>query len=156
MSFLKRLLLCLGAVVAAGGILWCLDIHCLVKEWLGLPCPLCGTVRGIACLVQGNPVDALYWHPLFWLTPILMALAFAAAGGVFQGEKTKLLDLDWGDGFVSGRLCDADDPSVSGSRPHGQQSQWCSVAALEQPAFEMIFVNETVNQPRFAVFFTVK
>lgn len=73
MSFLKRLLLCLGAVVAAGGILWCLDIHCLVKEWLGLPCPLCGTVRGIACLVQGNPVDALYWHPLFWLTPILMA-----------------------------------------------------------------------------------
>ncbi|HIU42652.1 MAG TPA: DUF2752 domain-containing protein [Candidatus Egerieicola faecale] len=86
MSFLKRLLLCLGAVVAAGGILWCLDIHCLVKEWLGLPCPLCGTVRGIACLVQGNPVDALYWHPLFWLTPILMAWHLLPPVG-FSKEK---------------------------------------------------------------------
>lgn len=88
MSFLKRLLLCLGAVVAAGGILWCLDIHCLVKEWLGLPCPLCGTVRGIACLVQGNPVDALYWHPLFWLTPILMAWHLLPPVG-FSREKNR-------------------------------------------------------------------
>lgn len=88
MSFLKRLLLCLGAVVAAGGILWCLDIHCLVKEWLGLPCPLCGTVRGIACLVQGNPVDALYWHPLFWLTPILMAWHLLPPVG-FSREKKR-------------------------------------------------------------------
>lgn len=88
MSFLKRLLLCLGAVVAAGGILWCFDIHCLVKEWLGLPCPLCGTVRGIACLVQGNPVDALYWHPLFWLTPILMAWHLLPPVG-FSREKNR-------------------------------------------------------------------
>ncbi len=88
MSFLKRLLLCLGAVVAAGGILWCLDIHCLAKEWLGLPCPLCGTVRGIACLVQGNPVDALYWHPLFWLTPILMAWHLLPPVG-FSREKNR-------------------------------------------------------------------
>lgn len=88
MSFLKRLLLCLGAVVAAGGILWCLDIHCLVKEWLGLPCPLCGTVRGIACLVQGNPVDALYWHPLFWLTPILMTWHLLPPVG-FSKEKNR-------------------------------------------------------------------
>ena len=88
MSFLKGLLLCLGAVVAAGGILWCLDIHCLVKEWLGLPCPLCGTVRGIACLVQGNPVDALYWHPLFWLTPILMAWHLLPPVG-FSREKNR-------------------------------------------------------------------
>lgn len=88
MSFLKRLLLCLGAVVAAGGILWCFDIHCLVKERLGLPCPLCGTVRGIACLVQGNPVDALYWHPLFWLTPILMAWHLLPPVG-FSREKNR-------------------------------------------------------------------
>lgn len=88
MSFLKRLLLCLGAVVAAGGILWCFDIHCLAKEWLGLPCPLCGTVRGIACLVQGNPVDALYWHPLFWLTPILMAWHLLPPVG-FSREKNR-------------------------------------------------------------------
>ena len=76
MSLTKRFLLCLAAVIVAAGLLWCLDIHCLIKEWLGLPCPLCGTVRGIACLAQGNPVDALYWHPLFWLTPILMAWHF--------------------------------------------------------------------------------
>ena len=88
MSFLKRLLLCLGAVVAAGGILWCLDIHCLAKEWLGLPCSLCGTVRGIACLVQGNPVDALYWHPLFWLTPILLAWHLLPPVG-FSREKNR-------------------------------------------------------------------
>ena len=86
MSFTKRLLLCLAAPVAAAGILWCLDIHCLVREWLGLPCPLCGTVRGMACFFQGNPVDALYWHPLFWLTPILMAWHLLPPVG-FSGEK---------------------------------------------------------------------
>ena len=73
MSFTKRWLLCLAAVIVAAGILWCLDIHCLIKEWLGVPCPLCGTVRGISGILQGDPVEAFYWHPLFWLTPILMA-----------------------------------------------------------------------------------
>lgn len=88
MSFTKRLLLCAAALVVAAGILWCLDIHCLVREWLGLPCPLCGTVRGISCFFQGNPVDALYWHPLFWLTPILLAWHLLPPVG-FSREKSR-------------------------------------------------------------------
>lgn len=88
MSLTKRLLLFLASLLVAAGLLWCLDIHCLVKEWLGLPCPLCGTVRGIAWILQGDPVEAFYWHPLFWLTPIFMAWHLLPPIG-FSGEKSR-------------------------------------------------------------------
>jgi hypothetical protein len=36
---------------------------CLFKRVTGLPCPFCGTGRGIILLLQGRPLDALASNP---------------------------------------------------------------------------------------------
>ena len=37
---------------------------CLFKNVTGIPCPSCGVTRSMACLLQGNVLQALYWNPI--------------------------------------------------------------------------------------------
>jgi len=50
---------------------------CVFREVTGIPCPSCGTTRGVLALIDGRPLEALTLNPL-------MAAGFAAflAGGV--------------------------------------------------------------------------
>ncbi|MFI5135812.1 MAG: DUF2752 domain-containing protein [Chitinophagales bacterium] len=50
---------------------WCL-FHLLT----GLPCPTCGTGRGIICLLHGNFQDALLFNPLSFVV-VVLSLLFA-------------------------------------------------------------------------------
>lgn len=47
---------------------------CLCKAITGLPCPGCGMTRAFLHFFQGDLKGAFYYHPLFWLVPILFGL----------------------------------------------------------------------------------
>lgn len=44
---------------------------CILKELFGIPCPGCGQTRAYKALFTGHILKAFYYHPLFWLTPIV-------------------------------------------------------------------------------------
>lgn len=44
---------------------------CLIYNTTGVPCPTCGMTRSYLALFQGNLRQALVYHPLFFLVPVL-------------------------------------------------------------------------------------
>lgn len=64
-------------VLVLGGILLLLlvtDIGCIFRATVGFPCPGCGQTRAWFALFSGQLTEAFQWHPLFWLTPLLLVL----------------------------------------------------------------------------------
>ena len=53
--------------------------RCPLRALLGLPCPTCGTTRGLEALLTGHPLDALAYNPGVWLAGLGLAL-FVARG----------------------------------------------------------------------------
>jgi len=53
---------------------------CLVRRFLGIPCPGCGMTRALSHLARGEWRAALALHPLAPLVAAELALAWAAAG----------------------------------------------------------------------------
>ena len=41
--------------------------RCPLRAALGLPCPTCGTCRGVAALLAGHPLVAFAYNPGVWL-----------------------------------------------------------------------------------------
>ncbi len=71
----EHLLILLGAlayvfIVALTG------IGCPILYITGFPCPGCGLTRAYIAFFHGNFVDAFRYHPLFWLLPPLLFVAF--------------------------------------------------------------------------------
>lgn len=64
-----------------------LDIGCVFRNFTGIPCPGCGTTRACIYFLQGHIVDAFYYHPLFWLTVIILILMVLKDGNIFRSEK---------------------------------------------------------------------
>lgn len=65
---------------------------CLCKAITGLPCPGCGMTRAFLHLFQGDLTGALYFHPLFWLVPILFGLWLLS----YRSEKlVRLMRNNW-------------------------------------------------------------
>jgi hypothetical protein len=55
--------------------------HCLLRNRLGVPCPLCGGTTAVAHLVHGQPLAALAANPLVAvLAPIGVVLAVVLVG----------------------------------------------------------------------------
>ncbi|MCR5350612.1 MAG: DUF2752 domain-containing protein [Acholeplasmatales bacterium] len=50
------------------------DELCMFKIVFGIPCPSCGMTRAYKNLLMLNFKDAFYYHPLFWLVPIVAIL----------------------------------------------------------------------------------
>jgi hypothetical protein len=48
---------------------------CLIKELTSIPCPSCGTTRGIISLTKGNFLEAIYTNPFSILVAIIMIVA---------------------------------------------------------------------------------
>lgn len=44
---------------------------CIYKQIFGIPCPGCGITRAYLCLFHLDIKGAFYYHPLFWLLPII-------------------------------------------------------------------------------------
>lgn len=47
---------------------------CLLRNAVGLPCPLCGLTRGVSLCLRGQPLDATHFNPL--AVPALLAGIF--------------------------------------------------------------------------------
>ena len=45
-------------------------MSCPIKFITGISCAGCGMTRAWKSVMHGNLADAMYFHPLFWMTPI--------------------------------------------------------------------------------------
>ncbi len=53
---------------------------CTFKQWVGLPCPACGTTRSALALAAFDPLAALAVNPLVTLAWVVLVLGGLAAG----------------------------------------------------------------------------
>ncbi len=44
---------------------------CIIKAICHIPCPSCGVSRAYVSLFKGDIKASFYYHPLFWLYPVL-------------------------------------------------------------------------------------
>lgn len=62
-------------IIALGtGIFYLTDVQCMFKYVIGIPCPGCGLTRAWLSFLKGHYLQALWWHPLFWLVPVLIGV----------------------------------------------------------------------------------
>lgn len=54
---------------------------CIFKLITGIPCPGCGMTRAFTHFFLGNIHEAFYYHPLFWLVPIVFGIV------IFRKQK---------------------------------------------------------------------
>ncbi|WP_147387881.1 DUF2752 domain-containing protein, partial [Fusobacterium periodonticum] len=45
---------------------------CLFYNIYGVACPSCGMTRSYMALLHGDIHQAIYFHPLFWVVPLLL------------------------------------------------------------------------------------
>lgn len=45
---------------------------CLIYNTTGFPCPTCGMTRAYLALLRGDLQGAVFYHPLFFLVPVLL------------------------------------------------------------------------------------
>ncbi len=75
--FDKKPLYRLGMLVLLAGVLavWvCLDLPCLVRWTLRIPCLTCGMSRAWLAALQLDWKAAFMYHPMFWSIPVLALL----------------------------------------------------------------------------------
>lgn len=94
-AIMRELLVIAGIFVAYALLLSVLSIGCPIKFFTGMSCPGCGLTRAWTSLLSLHLLDALAYHPLFWLPPIAIVLsvlplnkvigniAIAVIGGAF-------------------------------------------------------------------------
>lgn len=88
---LKNKLLLTALCAGILGICWALQVPCLYKTFLHIPCPGCGMTRAWLSLLRGDIAGAFAFHPLFWSIPLLYAYM------LFDGN---LLGIKWLDRTV--------------------------------------------------------
>lgn len=54
-----------------------LGTTCLFRLLTGICCPACGMTRAWISFLSGNFEMAFYYHPLFWLIPVIGILVFS-------------------------------------------------------------------------------
>ncbi|MCD3349444.1 DUF2752 domain-containing protein [Clostridium botulinum] len=45
---------------------------CIIRGFIGIPCPACGIIRAYVSLIKRHPLKALYYHPLYILPIIIL------------------------------------------------------------------------------------
>ncbi|WP_159443181.1 DUF2752 domain-containing protein [Pilibacter termitis] len=64
------------------------DEWCVFKRTLGIPCLGCGMTRAYLALLHGEVSTAFFFHPLFWLVPILLLLFWQRKRFLFVQKNT--------------------------------------------------------------------
>ena len=72
-KFKKNLISCGLIVVMVIG-MYLLDIKCIFKEFLKIPCPSCGITRAFICVLNFNFKKAFEFNAMFCMTPIIFIL----------------------------------------------------------------------------------
>jgi len=80
-----------GALAILGG---SIAPPCIFHYFTGLPCPTCGTTRGIRALIHGDIISALSFNPLVIGGGILLFL-YIAAGLIFKLKTGKFPEPQW-------------------------------------------------------------
>ena len=70
LNWKDKLLTCIIFLVCLAGYRL-LDIQCLIKPLLGIPCPGCGMTRAYIRVLHLDFAGAFRFHPMFWAMPIL-------------------------------------------------------------------------------------
>lgn len=86
-GMLHYLVRVLGTLAVLAACAFLLDIGCIFKHVTGLPCLGCGTTRACIAFVRGQFLDAFFWHPLFWLTLMLISVMVVRGGVLFQSPR---------------------------------------------------------------------
>ena len=71
-----NVLLAVGAVCAVYAVLHVFGITCPIKYITGISCPGCGMTRAYLCLLQLDLRGAFYYHPLFFMPPVVLTVYF--------------------------------------------------------------------------------
>jgi hypothetical protein len=50
-----------------------LHLQCPSMQWLGFPCPGCGTTRSALSILRGHFFEAFWWNPFGYLAIIFLA-----------------------------------------------------------------------------------
>lgn len=50
------------------------NTRCFFRGFFGIPCPGCGLSRSYMALLKGHLGEALYYHPLFVLPPLVLII----------------------------------------------------------------------------------
>lgn len=71
-------------LLTAGGYLWLAVSHvssgvlgwngCLIRHFLHIPCPSCGSTRAVQAMFHGQWMEALHYNPLGILLTVLMVV----------------------------------------------------------------------------------
>ena len=69
---LKRWLPQLITLALAFLVLWITGIGCPLQKVFGISCPGCGLTRAWLQVFRGQFSEALHYHPLFWLAPLVL------------------------------------------------------------------------------------
>ncbi|MPN43272.1 hypothetical protein SDC9_190831 [bioreactor metagenome] len=83
MKRLKKFLNRYVAIIAVAGfygILALLGIGCPIRAATGIPCAGCGMSRAYLSLLHLDFRGAFYYHPLFWLVPVIPVLLLVKKG----------------------------------------------------------------------------
>ena len=79
----RAALLCAVAAVLLALVL--LDTPCLLRSWIGIPCPGCGLSRAWLAAFRLDLAAAYSYHPMFWSVPVL-AMVYILDGCPFPGK----------------------------------------------------------------------
>lgn len=63
---------------------------CWFQSVVGLPCPGCGTTRAVLALLEGRVGEALRWHPLIFVSLLLVPAYAILRHGPLKTRKKAL------------------------------------------------------------------
>lgn len=66
--------LCVGSLIFSIAAIFPESSICIVRKFLGVPCPVCGATRSILALFKLSFVDSFLWNPGLWIGTILFLL----------------------------------------------------------------------------------
>lgn len=84
-------LIILLVVAVCGFIIISYNPQCVIKRFTGFPCVSCGMTRAFSKLLRGDIKAAFYYHPLFWLVPIIVFILIFKDGMPFSKRKYNIL-----------------------------------------------------------------
>ncbi|NKF07677.1 DUF2752 domain-containing protein [Clostridium gasigenes] len=64
--------------------------ECIIKKITGVPCPSCGITRSFYYFVNLDFKQSFYYHPLFWLIPIVLIIVIYGKKPLFRNKKIEV------------------------------------------------------------------
>lgn len=66
------------------------DWKCLIKKFIGVPCPSCGLTRSIIAAFNLDFHKSFSYHPLFWFIPIVIIIVIYGKRPLFGNKKYEI------------------------------------------------------------------